>query len=109
MSDPGVIGMTLSPKPVGKLPLRNDDSVRELYADVIVSITFTNGNFHLTFAAIRSDPSVEPSSNYRHVVARLVLPTNCMMEMQETTARAIAQLRQKQVLPQPPSPEAMRH
>ena len=95
--------------PVRHLPLKNDDRVQEVYADALVSVNFTNGNFHLTFASVRTDHSVEPPSTYRHVIARLVVPANCAVDMQTTIARVVADLQKQEVLSRPASLEAVRH
>jgi hypothetical protein len=59
------------PQPV---PLIDDPTVREVFADEIAGITVTNGNINLTFAAVRADHSKVPATHNRVVTARLVIP-----------------------------------
>jgi hypothetical protein len=101
--------MSQSPTSARRLPLKNNDDLQETYADALVAVNVTNGNFHFTFVNVRSDHSVEPPSTYRYVTTRLVVPAACAMEMQETIARVVSDLQQKEILPRPAPIQSIRH
>src|SRR5574337_958722 len=68
-------------KPTAIPPLKNDDSVPEIYADSFTGVVVSHGNLNLTFAALRADHSLSPPTNFRKVVNRLVLPASVAVEL----------------------------
>jgi hypothetical protein len=80
---------------VGIPPLVDDPSVKEVYADNFVGASFTNGNLHLTFAAVRADHAAMPPTNERRVVERLVLSAVAANELQVNLARVMTDLESK--------------
>jgi hypothetical protein len=76
-------------------PLRNNDQILEHYADGPVGVNFLNGNLHITFATLRTDHSGNPSSQYRQVTLRLVLPLAGAVDLQNTISGIISMLQQQ--------------
>jgi hypothetical protein len=87
-------------------PLRNNDHTPEHYVDGPVGVNFLNGNFHITFATMRSDHSSDPANQYRQVTLRLVMPLAGVLELQNGLAGIISNLQQQGVIqPIMPGPQ----
>jgi hypothetical protein len=75
------------------LPLRDDDTVVEVYADAAAGCSFLNGVFHLTFWALREDTSTDPPQHYRKITTRLAIPIAGARDLQHRIAEVEAKLR----------------
>ena len=78
--------------------LRNDDRILEHYADGPVGVNFINGNLHIDFCTLRSDHSVSPSTNYRQVTLRLVVPLAGAIDLQNTISSIMSLLQQQGIV-----------
>lgn len=86
MSEPSAAASSSLP------PLKDDDNILERYVDTLVGINFTNGIFHITFATVRTDHSVEPTAKHRQITARLVLPLSAAAQLQNSIGKILATL-----------------
>jgi hypothetical protein len=83
------------PTPPQPLPLINDPTVRDVFADELAGITVTNGNINLTFAAVRADHSKMPATHHRVVTARLVIPIPAGVQVKATLEQILNDLQAK--------------
>jgi len=65
------------------LPLKDDLSVKEVFADQCIGLNVLNGNVHLTFASVIADHSENPAPSQRIITARVVMPAAAIPEMRE--------------------------
>jgi hypothetical protein len=88
------------------LPLIDDVTVKDSFADFCAGINFTNGNVHITFASITADHSRgDPSPQRRVVSARVVISLAGAIELRDLLTRIIEALTaQGIVVPTPSSP-----
>jgi hypothetical protein len=86
------------------LPFVEDVTVKEVFADTSVGVTFVNGNVHITFISIIADHIRDPAPSRRVVSARLVLPIGGAVELRDTLTRLIDMLTAQGVIVQAPIP-----
>lgn len=81
--------------PAQPLPLVDDPTVREVFADEVVGVTVTNGNINLTLAAVRTDHTKAPATHHRMVTARLLIPIPAGVQMEGMLAQVLKDLQAK--------------
>ena len=74
-------------------PLREDEDVPEIYADAAAGCSYMNGVIHITFWALREDPSSDPPKHYRKITTRLAIPIAGARDLQNRIAEVEARLR----------------
>ena len=74
------------------LPLANDLSVKEVFADACVGLNVLNGNVHFTFAAVVADHAEEHAPSRRVVSARVVMPIAGAAELRDLLAQLLEAL-----------------
>lgn len=65
------------------LPLKDDMSVKEVFADHCAGLNVLNGNVHITFASVVADHSEDPAPSRRIVSARVVMPIAGITELRD--------------------------
>lgn len=81
-----------------QLPLIDNLSVMETFADNIVGITANHGNVNITFASVRGDHSQIPPKNYRYVSARIVLPLSAIIELHTLLSQMFMNLEEQGII-----------
>jgi hypothetical protein len=69
------------------LPLADDTSVKDIFADLCAGLNVLNGNVHFTFAAVVADHSEEPAPSRRVVSTRVVMPIAGAVELRDLLTR----------------------
>jgi hypothetical protein len=91
------------PTPAVPGPLVDDASVRECYADVVAGVIFNQGNMTITFAATRANHAVNPPTNEKKVVQRIVMPITASAQLHETMGQVLKDLEAKGFIKKIPS------
>lgn len=73
-------------------PLVDDPSLKETYADSFVGLSYNQNNVRIVFATLRTDHTVNPAKNHRHVSARLVMPVTATLELYTTLGQMLDQM-----------------
>ncbi len=63
-----------------------------VYADNLAGIVVNQGNFSMTFAAIRANHTKAAPSNARNVAVRLIMPTTAIEELHAALGRILKEL-----------------
>jgi hypothetical protein len=71
------------------LPLKDDTSVKEVFAEYSAGLNVLNGNVHITFASVVADHSEEPAPSRRIVSARVVMPIAGAAELRDLLAQLL--------------------
>ena len=86
------------------VPLVDDVTVKDLFADTCVGAIFTNGNVHMTFASDTGSHVRDPAPLSRVVSCRLVMPISGVVDFRDTLNRVIDYLiRQGAIAPISPT------
>jgi len=97
--------MAQSATQVVALPLVDDVTVKDLFADACAGLNFSNGNVHMTFASVTVDHRTDSGPASRIVSARVVLPIGGAIEFRDLLTRMIDMLiAQRAIVPMPSSP-----
>lgn len=65
------------------LPLTDDPTVKETFADSCAGLNLLNGNVHITFASVVADHSDERAPSRRVVSGRVVMPVAGAAELRD--------------------------
>ena len=87
----------------GALPLIDDPTVKDVFAEFCTGLNFVHGNLHMTFASITADHSSPQAPSKRVVSARIVMPIIGVIELRDTLTQLIDALTEQGViLPEAP-------
>src|SRR5580658_644998 len=80
--------------PYSQVPLIDDKTVKNTYADGCVGINVTSGNVYVTFASVATDygQNVDPAPQHRLVSARLVMPIPGAVALRDLLTQMIERL-----------------
>jgi hypothetical protein len=88
-----------------QLPLVDDFTVKEAFAEFCAGLNFVHGNLHMTFASITADHSSPDASSKRIVSARIAMPIIGAIELRDLLTQLIDALTaQGVIIPETPSP-----
>ena len=83
------------------LPLTEDMTVKDVFADSCAGLNVLNGNVHVTFASVVADHSEGRAASKRVVSARVVMPVAGAVELRDMLTQIIEALAdQGESLPQ---------
>lgn len=86
-----------------KLPLIDDPTVKDVFAEFCTGLNFVHGNLHMTFASITADHSSPQAPSKRVVSARIVMPITGVIELRDTLTHLIdALIEQGVIVPEAP-------
>jgi hypothetical protein len=86
-----------------KLPLIDDPTVKDVFAELCSGLNFVHGNLHMTFASITADHSSPQAPSKRVVSARIVMPIIGAIELRDSLTQLIDALTEQGViLPEAP-------
>ena len=71
------------------LPLIDDVTVKDVFADLCTGLNFVHGNLHMTFASVTADHSVDDAPPRRIVSARIVMPVTGAVELRDSLTQLI--------------------
>lgn len=87
------------------LPLADDGTVKDSFADFCTGLNFAHGNVHMTFASLPADHSRDDAPSKRVVSARIVMPITGAIELRDLLTEIINALTaQGVIIPELPSP-----
>jgi hypothetical protein len=90
------------------LPLIDDPTVKDVFAEFCTGLNFVHGNLHMTFAAVTADHSAPQAASKRVVSALIVMPIIGAVELRDLLGRLIDTLAEQGVIaPEIPSPILM--
>ena len=65
------------------LPLVDDVTVKDSFAEFCTGLNFVHGNLHMTFASLTADHSTDQGPSSRIVSARIVMPIIGAIELRD--------------------------
>jgi hypothetical protein len=65
------------------LPLVDDGTVKDVFAEFCTGLNFVHGNVHMTFASVTADHSTHRAASKRVVSARIVMPIIGAIELRD--------------------------
>jgi hypothetical protein len=71
------------------LPLTDDVSVKDVFADACAGLSVLNGNVHITFASVIANHSEERAPSRRVVSVRVVMPAAGAAELRDLLAQLL--------------------
>jgi len=87
------------------LPLIDDPTVKDVFAEFCTGLNFVHGNLHMTFASVTADHSLPQAPSKRIVSARIVMPITGAIELRDLLTQLIDALtEQGVVIPETPLP-----
>jgi hypothetical protein len=87
------------------LPLIDDPTVKDVFAEFCTGLHFVHGNLHMTFASVTADHSLPQAPSKRIVSARIVMPVNGAIELRDLLTQLIDTLTEQGVIiPEAPLP-----
>jgi hypothetical protein len=87
------------------LPLIDDVTVKDTFADFCTGLNFAHGNLHMTFASVTADHSADQAPTRRIVSARVVMPITGAIELRDLLTQLIDALTaQGVIVPETSSP-----
>jgi hypothetical protein len=90
------------------LPLIDDVTLKDAFADFCAGLNFAHGNLHMTFASVTADHSIDDAPPRRIVSARIVMPITGAVELRDLLTQVIDALTaQGVIVPETPSPTVM--
>ena len=91
-----------------QLPLVDDPTVKEAFAEFCTGFNFVHGNLHMTFATVTADHSSPDAKSKRTVSARIAMPIIGAIELRDLLTQLIDALTaQGVIIPETPSPTVM--
>src|SRR5215471_5168458 len=91
-----------------QLPLVDDATVKEAFAEFCTGLNFVHGNLHMTFASVTADHSSPDAASKRIVSARIAMPIIGAIELRDLLTQLIDALTaQGVIIPETPSPTVM--
>ena len=87
------------------LPLIDDPTVKDVFAEFCTGVNFVHGNLHMTFASVTADHSTPHAASKRIVSARIVMPIIGAIELRDLLTQLIDALTEQGVIiPETPLP-----
>jgi hypothetical protein len=87
------------------LPLIDDVTVKDSFADFCTGLNFAHGNLHMTFASVTADHRADQAPTRRIVSARIVMPITGAIELRDLLTQLIDALTaQGVIVPETSSP-----
>jgi hypothetical protein len=87
------------------LPLVDDHTIKEVFAEFCTGLNFVHGNLHMTFASVTADHSAPQAASKRTVSARIVMPIIGAVELRDLLTQLINALTEQGVInPESPLP-----
>jgi len=87
------------------LPLVDDPTVKDVFAEFCTGLNFVHGNLHMTFASVTADYSSPQAPSKRIVSARIVMPIIGAIELRDLLTQLIDALTEQGVIiPETPLP-----
>jgi hypothetical protein len=87
------------------LPLIDDLTVKDVFAEFCTGLNFVHGNLHMTFASVTADYSSPQAPSKRIVSARIVMPIIGAIELRGLLTQLIDALTEQGVIiPETPLP-----
>jgi hypothetical protein len=80
------------------LPLVDDPTVNDVFAEFCTGLNFVHGNLHITFASVTADYSSAQASSRRIVSARIVMPIIGAIELKDLLTQLIDALTDQGVI-----------
>jgi hypothetical protein len=80
------------------LPIVDDPTVKDVFAEFCTGLNFVHGNLHMTFASVTADHSVDQASSKRIVSARIVMPIIGAIELRDLLTHLIDALTEQGVI-----------
>jgi hypothetical protein len=80
------------------LPLVDDPTVKDVFAEFCTGLNFVHGNLHMTFASVTADHSANRASSNRIVSARIVMPIIGAIELRDLLTQLIDALTEQGVI-----------
>jgi hypothetical protein len=90
------------------LPLVDDITLKDVFAEFCTALHFVHGNVHMTFASVTADHSSHRASSKRVVSGRIVMPIIGAIELRDLLTQIIDALKAQGVITsEPPLPTVM--
>src|SRR6516165_8747048 len=87
------------------LPLVDDLTVKDVFAEFCIGLNFVHGNLHMTFASVTADHSAPQAASKRIISARIVMPIIGAIELRDLLTQLIDALTEQGVIiPETPLP-----
>ena len=86
------------------LPLTDDVTVKDVFADSCAGLNVLNGNVHITFASIIADHSEKSAPSRCVVSARIVMPIAGAAELKDLLTQLVDALAAQGIGAQPSAP-----
>jgi hypothetical protein len=87
------------------LPLVDDSTVKDVFAEFCTGLNFVHGNLHMTFASVTADYTLPQAPSNRIVSARIVMPIIGAIELRDLLTQLIDTLTEQGVIiPEAPLP-----
>ena len=80
------------------LPLVDDPTVKDVFAEFCTGLNFVHGNLHMTFASVTADHSANRASSKRIVSSRIVMPIIGAIELRDLLTQLIDALTEQGVI-----------
>jgi|SRR5208282_6131084 len=71
------------------LPIVDDGTVKDSFAEFCTGVNFVHGNLHMTFASVTADHSAHEAPSRRVVSARIVMPIIGAIELRDLLTHLI--------------------
>ena len=71
------------------LPLVDDPTVKDVFAEFCTGLNFVHGNLHMTFASVTADHTAPQAESKRIVSARIVMPIIGAVELRDLLTQLI--------------------
>jgi hypothetical protein len=85
-------------KEFASLPLVDDLTVKDVFAEFCTGLNFVHGNLHMTFASVTADHSAPQAASKRIVSARVVMPIIGAVELRDLLTQLIEALTEQGVI-----------
>jgi hypothetical protein len=89
------------------LPLADDGTVKDVFAEFCTGLNFVYGNVHMTFASVTADHSSHRAASKRVVSARIAMPIIGAMELRDLLTQLVEALTAEGVITHEPPPPTM--
>jgi hypothetical protein len=90
MAKPTIVKTTSQPAEQQKrLPIVDNPSAPDLYADEAIGYLLTNNTVRITLASIKADHARSPNTNHMVVTNRLVMPVTAAVNLHKLLGRMI--------------------
>jgi hypothetical protein len=83
---------------VAALPLIDDPTIKDVFAEFCTGLNFVYGNLHMTLASVTADHSLPQAPSKRIVSARIVMPIIGAIELRDLLTQLIDALTEQGVI-----------